>query len=571
MGINQRLYMIMQTPFLVSRSNISLDPIAGLLKQCLKFKTLRGGKQVHAWLVTRGTDLRILSLNSKLVGMYASCGDVKSATLVFKRIRNPNVFALNWMVLASAFEGYYKEAIGYFCSMKDSVFIYNKYTFSIVLKAFVGLLDLNKGKEVHCMVKQLGFESDVCVANALVDMYGKCGCIGYARTVFDRMAKRDIVSWTSMISGYCNVGKIEEALVLFERMKLEGLEPNDFTWNALISGYARRGDSDGAFSLLSKMTREGLVPDLVTWNAMIAGFVQGERAGDAFKLFQDMLVLGVKPNLVTVAGLLPACGMVSSIQRGRAIHGLVYRLEFDISNAFIASALIDMYSECGSFKDARTVFEKIHNKNVASWNAMIGCYGKHGMVNTSIQLFERMHGEGIQANDVTLLCVLSACSHSGYVEKGLEIFWSMKERYMVDGKKEHYACVVDMLSRSGRLVDAYELVKEMPIEVTKSIAGAFFNGCMIHGRRDLAEKMIDDVTRGDLKKPGSFAMLSAIYATSGERKEVRNTMKKIVKERKAQKEPACSQVEEKDEFVGVEIEKENNEVSIKAGIFSNVI
>jgi pentatricopeptide repeat protein len=389
--------------------------------------------------------------------------------------------------------------------------------------------------------------------------------------VFDRMAKRDIVSWTSMISGYCNVGKIEEALVLFERMKLEGLEPNDFTWNALISGYARRGDSDGAFSLLSKMTREGLVPDLVTWNAMIAGFVQGERAGDAFKLFQDMLVLGVKPNLVTVAGLLPACGMVSSIQRGRAIHGLVYRLEFDISNAFIASALIDMYSECGSFKEARTVFEKIHNKNVASWNAMIGCYGKHGMVNTSIQLFERMHGEGIQANDVTLLCVLSACSHSGYVEKGLEIFWSMKERYMVDRKKEHYACVVDMLSRSGRLVDAYELVKEMPIEVTKSIAGAFFNGCMIHGRRDLAEKMIDDVTRGDLKKPGSFAMLSAIYATSGERKEVRNTMKKIVKERKAQKEPACSQVEEKDEFVGVEIEKENNEVSIKAGIFSNVI
>ncbi|KAL3609118.1 hypothetical protein D5086_000138 [Populus alba] len=417
----------MQTPFLVSRSNTSLDPIAGLLKRCLKFKALRGGKQVHAWLVTRGTDLRILSLNSKLVGMYASCGDVKSATLVFKRIRNPNVFALNWMVLASAFEGYYKEAIGYFCSMKDSVFIYNKYTFSIVLKAFVGLLDLNKGKEVHCMVKQLGFESDACVANALVDMYSK---------------------W-----------KIEEALVLFERMKLEGLEPNDFTWNALISGYARRGDSDGAFSLLSKMTREGLVPDLVTWNAMIAGFVQGERAGDAFKLFQDMLVLGVKPNLVTVAGLLPACGLTSSIQRGRAIHGLVYRLEFDIRNAFIASALIDMYSECGN---------------------------------------------------------------------------------------------------------AYELVKEMPIEVTKSIVGAFFNGCMIHGRRDLAEKMIDDVTRGDLKKPGSFAMLSAIYATSGERKEVRNNMKKIVKERKAQKEPACSQVEEKDEFVGVEIEKENKEVSIKA-------
>ncbi|CAK7339248.1 unnamed protein product [Dovyalis caffra] len=569
MGINQRLYMIMQTPFLVSRSNISLDPIVVLLKKCLKFKTLRGGKQVHAWLVTKGIDLRISSLNSKLVGMYASCGDIKSATLIFKSIQNPNVFALNWMVLASAFEGYYKEAIGCFCSMKDSIFIYNKYTFSIVLKSCVGLLDMNKGKEVHCMVKQLGFERDVCVANALVDMYGKCGCVGYARRVFDRMVKRDVVSWTSMISGYCNVGKIEEALVLFERMKLEGLEPNVFTWNAMISGYARRGDSDGAFSLLSKMTREGLIPDLVTWNAMIAGFVQGERAGDAFKLFQDMLVLGVKPNLVTVTGLLPACGMISSIRQGREIHGLIYRMEFDITNAFVASALIDMYSECGSVEEASTVFEKFHNKNAASWNAMIGCYGKHGMVDSSIELFERMQEEGIKANEVTLLCVISACSRSGYVEKGLEIFWSMKERYMVDRKKEHYACVVDMLSRSGRLEEAYKLVKEMPVEVTKSIAGAFFKGCTIHAREDLAEKMIDEVTRADLKKLGSFAMLSTIYATNGEREDIFSNIKKIMKERKVHKEPGFSQVAEKDEIVKVEIGKGNDD--IEAGIFSNAM
>lgn len=539
---------------LLSPNALFSDHLGFLLQRCLKCKALQPGKQVHAMLLASRIDMNILSMSSKLVGMYASCGDLQSARLVLERTQNPNVFAFNWMVSALAFHGYHEEALGYFSLMQELGIVANKFTFSIVLKQCVGLMDFNKGREVHCVISRTGFGNVVSVANSLIDMYCKCGHVGYGHKVFDGMIERDVVSWTSMICGYCNIGTLEEALVLFERMKVVGLEPNDFTWNAMIAGYARDGDCNGAFVLFSRMVREGLVPDLVTWNAMISGFTQSLKAVEAWRLFQDMLVAGIKPNQVTVTGLLPACGLMGSIHRGKELHGLIYRMGFDM-NVFVATALIDVYSKCGTVKDAWDVFDRIPIKNVASWNAMIGCYGKHGLVDSSIQLFERMQAEGMQANHITLISVLSACSHGGLVEKGLTIFRSMKEKYGVEISQEHYSCVLDLLCRSGRMVEAYELFKEMPIEVTDSIVGAFFNGCKIHGRRDLAKLMAEDILRMELKRPGGFVTLSNIYAADGEWEEVEN-IRKVMKEQGVHKKPGFSWVEKRDGFVESETRNE---------------
>ena len=539
---------------LLSPNALFSDHLGFLLQRCLKCKALQPGKQVHAMLLASRIDMNILSMSSKLVGMYASCGDLQSARLVLERTQNPNVFAFNWMVSALAFHGYHEEAIGYFSLMQELGIVANKFTFSIVLKQCVGLMDFNKGREVHCVISRTGFGNVVSVANSMIDMYCKCGHVGYGRKVFDGMIERDVVSWTSMICGYCNIGTLEEALVLFERMKVEGLEPNDFTWNAMIAGYARDGDCNGAFVLFSRMVREGLVPDLVTWNAMISGFTQSLKAVEAWRLFQDMLVAGIKPNQVSVTGLLRACGLMGSIHRGKELHGLIYRMGFDM-NVFVATALIDVYSKCGTVKDAWDVFDRIPIKNVASWNAMIGCYGKHGLVDSSIQLFERMQAEGMQANHITLISVLSACSHGGLVEKGLTIFRSMKEKYGVEISQEHYSCVLDLLCRSGRMVEAYELFKEMPIEVTDSIVGAFFNGCKIHGRRDLAKLMAEDILRMELKRPGGFVTLSNIYAADGEWEEVEN-IRKVMKEQGVHKKPGFSWVEKRDGFVESEARNE---------------
>ncbi|KAK7245547.1 hypothetical protein RIF29_40394 [Crotalaria pallida] len=526
----------------------SPNDFALCLHKCLKSKALRPGMQVHAMLLTTGTSMNILSLSSKLVGMYASCSGLKSARLLFPKIKHPNVFAFNWMVLGLAYNGYYHDAFVYFRRIRKLGVVGNKFTFSIVLKACVGLMDLNKGKQVHAMVCEMGFQNDVSIGNALVDMYGKCGGIGYARRVFDRMPERDVASWTSMICGFCNVGKIERAMALFERMKVEGLEPNEFTWNAMIAAYARSSDSSKAFAFFERMKKEGFVPDLIAWNAMISGFVQNRKVMEAFKVFREMLVSGIQPNQVTIVALLPACGSAGSgIKLGREIHGFIFRKGFD-HNVFIASALIDMYSKSGSFIDAQNVFDKIPCKNVASWNALIDCYGKCGMVDASMELFRKMQEEGLQPNEVTFTCVLSACSHSGSVQKGLEIFKSMKECYGVEAGILHYASVVDLFCRSGRMVEAYEFIKVMPIPFTESIAGAFLNGCNVHGRRDLAKMMEEGIMRMQLKGPGGLVTLSNIYAADGKWEEVGN-VRKAMKDRDVHKKPGSSWLEKPAEIL----------------------
>ncbi|KAL5096935.1 hypothetical protein RYX36_001262 [Vicia faba] len=530
------------------------NDIALCLQKCLKAKALKPGKQLHAMLLTTGTNMNIMSLSSKLIGMYSSSSDLKSAKKLFQKTENPNVFAFNWMVLGMVYNGYFDDALFYFRRMREIGHVGNKFTFGIVLKTCVGLMDVEKGKQVHGMICEMGFGNDVCIGNGLIDMYCKCGSFGYACRVFDGMSERDVASWTSMICGFCNLGEVEKALVLFERMKMEGYEPNEFTWNAIMATYARLGDSRKAFGFMERMKTEGFVPDVVAWNALISGFVQNRQVEEVFKMFPKMLVSRICPNQVTFAALLPACGSVGSIKWGREIHGFLCRKGFD-ANVFIASALIDMYSKCGSLRDARNVFDKIDCKNVASWNAMIDCYGKCGMVYSSMELFTKMLEQGLRPNEVTFTCILSACSHSGSVEKGIEIFTLMKECYGVEVSSEHYACVVDLFCRSGKLVEAYEFLKSMPIQITESIAGAFLNGCKIHERKDLAKKMAEEIMRMQLKGSGGFVTLSNIYAAEGDWEEVGN-VRKVMKEINVNKWPGLSWLEKPCEILEGKEEKE---------------
>ncbi|KAJ8615795.1 hypothetical protein MRB53_035167 [Persea americana] len=527
---------------------ITSDHLQYLLQRCMKSKALQPGKQIHALLFTSGIHTQIQSIHSKLIGMYAGCGDLISSKLLFHRIRKPNAFAFNWMISSSAFNGDCQEAILFFTQMQEAGVLPNKFTFSCMLKACVGLLDIKKGKELHGIICIRGFESDVSVANALIDMYCKCGELEVGRRVFDGMPERDVASWTAMLSGYSHNGELEQSAVLFERMKFGGMEPNEFTWNAMIAGFAQNGECSRALELFTEMKKAALEPDLVTWNAMVAGFAQNQQGIKAMELFGEMLAIGLKPNAVTVAGLLPACGSMGSLQRGRLVHALIYRRGLQL-NIFTVTALIDMYSKCGSVKDARKVFDQITIRNVASWNAMISCYGKHGFVDSSIGLFERMQKEGVLANQVTFTCLLSACSHGGLVEKGLEIFESMKEVYGVEYSKEHYACIVDLLCRSGRLIEAYKLMKKIPMKINDSVMGAFFNGCRIYGRSDMAKQLVEDIKQMEFKKPGGFVLLSNIYAADGKWEGVEN-VRKLMKEKGIWKRPGCSWVEKRDEMVG---------------------
>ncbi|KAG8389062.1 hypothetical protein BUALT_Bualt02G0190200 [Buddleja alternifolia] len=170
---------------------------------------------------------------------------------------------------------------------------------------------------------------------------------------------------------------------------------------------------------------------------------------------------------------------------------------------------------------------------------MIGCYGKHGMVNSAIKLFEKMINEEIQPNEVTLISVLYACSHGGLVEKGLEIFRSI-DSYGIKANKEHYSCLIDLLCRYGRMDEACDIVKHIGIEVTDLRIGAFLNGFTIHERRDLAEK-ISEHLRMEIKRPGGFVTLSNIYASEGKWGGVQD-VREVMKDKRVNKMPGFSSV-----------------------------
>ncbi|KAJ6836162.1 pentatricopeptide repeat-containing protein, mitochondrial [Iris pallida] len=482
-------------------------------------------------------------LYSKLVALYASCGDGESSALLFRALHKPTAFAWNWIILASAFRGDHSRALRSFAQMLRGVTGVrpNERSFAYALKACVGLLDIKRGKELHCVATASGLEPDVSVANALIDMYCKCGVGGgvgleLARRLFDKMPERSVVTWTCMISGYSCAGNLEDAWVLFESMKCAGIVPNGFTWNAMIAGYARNPEFGSVFRLLKEMKDEGLEPDLVSWNAVVAGLSRNGRSSEALGLLGEMIATGIRPNAVTITGLLPACGKIGSLQKCKEVHGLIYRAELH-ANVFTETALVDVYSKCGSPGHARRVFDRMEVKNATTYNAMISCHGKHGEIEESIELFDRMRREGFGVDEVTYTCLLSACRHVGLVDKGLEIFGSKMKDSEVEPGREHYTCIVDLLCHAGRLEEAYELVKKIPVR--DSVVGAFVAGCRVHGRSDMAE-----IAAKELGGPAGAVLLSNIYAEGGRWERVEG-VRKSMKDRGVCKMPGCSWVEEK--------------------------
>ncbi|GJV93327.1 pentatricopeptide repeat-containing protein [Tanacetum coccineum] len=309
----------------------------------------------------------------------------------------------------------------------------------------------------------------------------------------------DLFVANGLIDMYCKCGSLSHARKLFDEMP----ERDICFLDEYDIGY-RVGDCVEAFSLFRKMSGAGLVPDVATWNAMICGFVQSGETVKGVELFREMLVAGVEPNPVTITGLLPG---------GNLILGYV--------------------------KHARNVFDTVSSKNVASWNAMIGCYGKHGMVNSAFELLDQMEDEHVKPNQVTLTCVLASCSHGGMVNKGLTFFKSMRESQRVEIREEHYGCVIDMLCRSGKIEEAYDLVHELDTEVTDSMVGSFLNGCVSYSRPDLAKKVAATLMKIKTNKPGGFVTLSNVYAAEGEWAKV-EMLREVMKVQGVQKLPGFS-------------------------------
>eukprot|EP01018_Ginkgo_biloba_P008781 Gb_27830 [translate_table: standard] len=524
----------------------------------------------------------VISWNA-MIGGLAQNGHGEDALKLFHQMQlaglEPDMISWNAIIAGYAQNGHGENAIKLCSQMRLSGWQPDMVTTTSILKASAGLSALRQGKEIHGYIIRKGFESNIFVESALVGMYAKCRSIKDAQQVFERMSTRDAASWTAMIAGYAQNGHIDEAQNLFCQMQLVGLKPGLITWNAMITGYARNGHRDQAWKLFCQMQLAGVKPDLITWNVMIgayaqtgngqealnlfhemklagmkpnviswtaiiAGYTQNGHGNEAMKLFRQMQMAGIKPDSVTITSILKACAGLAALERGKEIHGYIMRSGSDLGSVFIGSALVDMYAKCGSVEDASQVFHKMSQKNVVSWNAMIAGYAMHGYGKDALTLFDQMQLEGMKPNHITFTGVLSACSYAGLADEGWQCFNCLTRDYQLTPRMGHYACMVDLLGRAGRLDEAQEFIDQMPIEPDACVWGALLGACRILCNIELGVHVAEKLFELEPEDAGNYVLLSNIYAAAGRWDDVAKT-RLMMKNRGIQKIPGCSWIEVK--------------------------
>lgn len=519
---------------------------SSILQTCIGLDCVELGKMVHAQIVVRGFVSHTF-VSVSLLNMYAKLGMIDESFEVFCSIEEHNQVSWNAMISGLTSNGFHFEAFDLFLKMKKEGITLNVYTIISVSKAVGKLGDVNKGKTVHFYASEFDMDSNVQVGTALIDMYSKCESLSEARSVFDLnfTSCRVNTPWNAMISGYSHCGFSKEALELFIRMYENNVQPDLYTYcsmfnaiaalkcihfgkqvhgivlksgselnisvsNAIADAYAKCGLLEDVKKVFERMEEK----DIVSWTTLVTAYSQCSECEESLVIFSKMREAGFTPNQFTFSSVLDACASLCLLDFGRQVHGLLYKAGLD-THKCTESALIDMYAKCGCITEARKVFEGISDPDTVSWTAIISGYAQHGLVEDALQLFRRMEQLGMKVNAVTLLCVLFACSHRGMVEEGLYYFQRMEEHYGLVPDMEHYACIVDLLGRVGRLRDAMEFIEKMPIEPNEMVWQALLGACRVHGNAELGEIAAQKILSIIPGYSAAYVLLSNTYIRTG--------------------------------------------------------
>ncbi|XXG58497.1 hypothetical protein AAC387_Pa04g0801 [Persea americana] len=433
-------------------------------------------------------------------------------------------------------------------------------------------------KQIHAQLLKSALNLNSPHAARLISFYSSFKSFSYARRVFDTDKEKTIFVWNAIIRAYSmSLLTHQDALHMFVLMlcccsddgfvganeftypyllkccdslqegrqihahifkSFWGLDANVFVCAALIDMYVRCGllNSD-ARRVFDKMPER----DGVCWNTMISGY---SKAGDyemVLSLFRKMLEdVGVEPTSTTIVNVLSACGEVGALAEGRWIHRFMERK--DEMNIFIKTALITMYSKCGDILAARGIFDQCLQRDLVLWSAMMSGYGINGHGLEALKLFRLMEKEGLRPDSVTFVSLISACSHAGLINEGLQLFHSMKKSYGLEPQREHYACMVDLLGRAGQLKEALSLIEHMPMDPGASVWGALLGACRVHRNFHLGEMAAKELFEIEGEKGGNYVLLCNIYEEAGRSANAQRLRRKMKKMR-IKKSPGCSCIE----------------------------
>lgn len=463
-----------------------------------------------------------------MITSYIRAGDLDTALRVFENMKARTTVTWNSILAGySKKSGKIKEALELFDKIPEPDCV----SYNIMLACFLQNSDIDSARVFFDKMPV----KDTASWNTMISGFAQNGKMGEAKKLFLVMPNKNSVSWSAMISGYVECGDLDSAVELFEVAPVKSV----VAWTAMITGYMKFGK----IGLAEKMFREMPVKNLVTWNAMIAGYVENDQAENGLKLFRTMVGVGIRPNSSSLSSALLGCSNLSALQLGKQIHQLVCKFPF-YSDTTAGTSLISMYCKCGGLGDAWRLFLEIPRKDVVTWNAMISGYAQHGAGEKALCLFDEMKDEGMQPDWITFVAVLLACNHAGFVDLGVRYFDSMVRDYGVEAKPDHYTCMVDLLGRAGRLVEAVDLIKKMPFRPHSAIFGTLLGACRIHKNLELAEYAAKSLLCLDPASAAAYVQLANVYATMNRWDHVAR-IRRSMKENNVVKTPGYSWIEVK--------------------------
>lgn len=325
--------------------------------------------------------------------------------------------------------------------------------------------------------------------------------------MFDEIPEKTVVSWTVLLAAVLKWEGIDRGRQLFDKMPLR----NEVSWCTMVCAYVEAGLVRDTLSLLAQM------------------------AGNSIRNL----------NHVSCCSLLSACSQSGDLCTGQWVHMHVLKATvFDENESLmVATALIDMYSKCGRIESALKVFENTPQKNIVVWNAILSGLSLHGMGRQVLNLFQRMISDGTcKPDDITFVSLLTACSRSGLIKQGRELFHDLTHIYGLTAKVEHYACMVDLLGRAGHFDEAKNLVREMPVPPNEVVLGSLIASCSLHKKLDLAKQLMHDLVQLYPNNTEYHVLLSNLCMTTGKHSEA-DFLRKSMQKQGIRKLPGISYIE----------------------------
>ncbi|MBA0805464.1 hypothetical protein Gohar_004980 [Gossypium harknessii] len=531
-----------QNPSSINRPSSHFDSYmyGALLQRCLQNDDPISAMGLHCKILKRGNCLDLFATNI-LLNVYVKAELLSEAEILFDEMPERNTVSFVTLVQGYAQCLQFFEAVGLFTRLHREGHELNPFVFTSILKVLVSMECAELGWNLHACIYKLGHESNAFIGTALIDAYSVCGCVDFAREVFDGIRCKDMVTWTGMVACYAENHFFQEALEAFSQMRLVGFKPNNFTFAgvfkaciglealdiakgvhgcvlktryeydlyvgvALLELYTKCGDIGNVQQIFEEIPKTDVIP----WSFMISRFAQSDQSEKAVNLFCRMRQSFVVPNQYTFASALQACATLGDLDLGKQMHSLVLKVRLD-ADVFVSNALMDVYAKCGRIEDSLELFEKSLNRNDVSWNTMIVGYVNCGDAEKALSLFLEMLENRAQATEVTYSGVLCASAGLTALELGTQIHSLTFKTNYAENTVVHNA-LIDMYSKCGRIRDA-RLVFDMMNERDEVSWNTMISGYSMHGLGMEALKIFQMMQdRGH--KPNTLTFVGVLSACS---------------------------------------------------------